>query len=72
MILPIHTELLQTLEARRGDEKAVTEYIGDVFTNLVPYFKMYSLYVSNYPVAMETLVKLKSKPALEFLEACQK
>eukprot|EP01134_Creolimax_fragrantissima_P003117 CFRG3117T1 len=72
MIFPIHQRLLETLESRRSSDNTVIENIGDAFGDIIPYFKMYSLYVSNYPVSIDTLMKLKSKSILEFLETCKK
>jgi len=61
--------LLKQLQERL-DKWFPNQKIGDVFGQLIDFFKIYTQYVINYPRAMETLAHCKQKNAafLQFIQ----
>eukprot|EP01104_Vermistella_antarctica_P018806 TRINITY_DN7112_c0_g1_i1.p1 TRINITY_DN7112_c0_g1~~TRINITY_DN7112_c0_g1_i1.p1 ORF type:complete len:957 (+),score=273.78 TRINITY_DN7112_c0_g1_i1:97-2967(+) len=57
---------------RRLDEWTEDITIGDVFLGVIPYFKMYKEYFSNYDAAMAEIERAsKRKEVREFLKFCE-
>ncbi|KAI9179884.1 hypothetical protein H9P43_005216 [Blastocladiella emersonii ATCC 22665] len=58
-IYTFHLTLLDGLQERHAlwsdDQK-----ISDIFLTIVPWLKIYKLYLANYPVALDTLTKIRS------------
>ncbi|CAG8446200.1 28263_t:CDS:10 [Dentiscutata erythropus] len=76
-LLNVNTELLKRLEERlsgptdipadeNGDSKfwnPETDCLGDIFLNMAPFLKMYSLYVKNFNSALSVIdIQLKDNP----------
>ncbi|KAI9221070.1 hypothetical protein BC828DRAFT_382044 [Blastocladiella britannica] len=63
-----HMTLLDGLRERHSlwsdDQK-----ISDIFLTILPYLKIYKLYMANYPTAMDTLTKLRASTGKAHAEA---
>jgi len=54
--------LLQLKKRIETDEWEQNGYcLGDIFIKIVPFFKLYSIYVSNYHIAISTVVELRKQ-----------
>lgn len=54
-IYNLSTELLQQLEERLDTWQPEDACLGDILANIVPFFKMYSVYVKNFNSALQTI-----------------
>eukprot|EP01113_Clastostelium_recurvatum_P043250 TRINITY_DN7113_c0_g1_i2.p1 TRINITY_DN7113_c0_g1~~TRINITY_DN7113_c0_g1_i2.p1 ORF type:complete len:747 (-),score=191.64 TRINITY_DN7113_c0_g1_i2:56-2296(-) len=67
----LHRELLKTIEGRL-DKWHPNQRLGDVFCEMVPYFKMYTGYCANFDHSMQVLAKCREhKTFTTFLDECQ-
>ncbi|CAI2186546.1 3730_t:CDS:10 [Funneliformis geosporum] len=77
-LINVNTELLKRLEERIAiliDDKPIEDSedkfwnpedgcLGDIFLNMAPFFKMYSIYVKNFNCALSVIdVQLRDNPA---------
>ncbi|KAJ3361347.1 hypothetical protein GGF32_007393 [Allomyces javanicus] len=60
-----HRSLLDGLQERYAlwDE---TSTISDIFLTISPFLKMYKMYMANYPIALETLTRLRTGPSKQY------
>ncbi|KAJ3280108.1 Myosin 10A, isoform D [Borealophlyctis nickersoniae] len=67
-LLPVNQELLKWLEDR-VNENPVVERVGDIFSNVSDYLKMYTMYCSCHPYALMKLQAVRqSKSVAKFLD----
>lgn len=61
IIQNVNKEFYQDLENRmkRHSEISATIPVGDLFKKMGDYFKMYTTYCANHPLAVSTAVKLE-------------
>uniref|UniRef100_A0A6B2L7W0 DH domain-containing protein n=1 Tax=Arcella intermedia TaxID=1963864 RepID=A0A6B2L7W0_9EUKA len=69
IILSYNRELLNNLEIVLKNWDPKLSKIGEVFSSMVDFLKIYSAYVSNYTTALNTLEKCKKDP--QFLQMLQ-
>ncbi|KAJ5072920.1 faciogenital dysplasia protein [Anaeramoeba ignava] len=58
-IFVLNYQLYEDLKSRQYDAKI--HYYGDIFLNFIPYLKIYSEYVNNYPKSIDILKKARKK-----------
>ena len=58
---PQTTELSASLQ-ERWESWSNTQKLGDVFSTLAPYLKLYVQYINNYEAAMQTMTKCSTNP----------
>lgn len=63
LLYGMHKTLLAKLDERIGQYNASTTRIGDVFIEMGPFFKLYTVYVNNYDAALARLTALKKNNA---------
>lgn len=70
LIVEVNREVLKELESRQKDESADV-LVGDVFTKMSNYFKMYVSYCSNQQASVAALEKCQSQKQIKaFLDIC--
>ncbi|CAG8671185.1 4036_t:CDS:2, partial [Acaulospora morrowiae] len=70
MILSLHQQLLKSLEERYSEWNP-TSLISDIFLQNAPFLKMYTVYVKNFPRAIELTERLEkgSKEFRKFIQS---
>lgn len=72
-LVPLSEELVHCLEERRAKSQVI-ERVGDLYLLMADFFKMYTLYCSNYEYALALLEKelAGNKGFRTFLAECEK
>ncbi|KAL6074020.1 RhoGEF domain containing protein [Balamuthia mandrillaris] len=70
LLVGVNEEMLKSFD--RTAHKDQEEMIGDTFLSVMHYFKMYTVYCSNQPLALKTLAEMKqtNRPFVQFLQEC--
>ncbi len=74
MLKPLHVKFYEDLRSRFNDKESQEDAkIGDVFTALSSYFKMYIQYCANYPLAVkhQDLITKSNKKVQKFFEGAE-
>ena len=62
MLISISEELLKSIQEGEGkDITIMLNSLGKALVNMVPYFRMYSMYCNNYQNAANTLTSITSE-----------
>ena len=70
IVRSINIKFLQDL-LRRLNQWHDDQLIGDIFLQMIPFFKVYKEYYNNYEAGLELLEKLaKRKDVKDYLKVC--
>eukprot|EP00834_Sanchytrium_tribonematis_P002560 NODE_82_length_22625_cov_0.476516.p1 type:complete len:909 gc:universal NODE_82_length_22625_cov_0.476516:5472-8198(+) len=70
-LVPVNSELLKKLDEKHIISPVIEE-IGDIWSNITDYMKVYTMYCSNHPYALMRLEKVNNIKAFnKFAQQCQ-